>query len=308
VFKKLFGSEENKEILKGLVNAVIEPEIPMKELTLKNPYNMADYVQGKNSILDIKCKDEKGRWFDVEMQIAEQKHYGQRALYYWSKVYTEQIQAGGDYMDLNPTIGIHLMDFEFFEDKRYYRCYLLKDRDTNEKHSSLEYLFLHFIEMMKFKKEEDKLESKLDAWVYFFNQANEMQKKMPSFLKKYPALVEAMIKLERIHMEPDERRMYENQEKLRMDAREEKMTKEENARLMEEKLRLAQEQGEIKGRMEGEIKAIESVLEIKWAEPGLAWMEKIKEVKEIEKLNSILSLVKKAKTMAELEKGLAKLV
>jgi DNA-binding phage protein len=69
---------------------------------------------------------------------------------------------------------------------------------------------------------------------------------------------------------------------------------------MEEKLRLAQEQGEIKGK-------IEATLEIKWAESGLVWMKKIKELQDIEKLNSILGLVKKAKTMAELacKSGLA---
>jgi predicted transposase/invertase (TIGR01784 family) len=56
-FKKLFGSEENKDLLMALLNAIIAPENPIVNLELKNPYNLADYQAGKMSILDIKASD-----------------------------------------------------------------------------------------------------------------------------------------------------------------------------------------------------------------------------------------------------------
>ena len=58
VFKKLFGSEENKDILLSLVNAILPQHQQIAFLTLKNPYNLADYTDRKLTILDIKAQDE----------------------------------------------------------------------------------------------------------------------------------------------------------------------------------------------------------------------------------------------------------
>ena len=69
-FKKLFGSEENKDLLISLINAIVSQQDQVVELELKNPYNLADYQAGKMSILDIKAKAENGQWFNVEIQSA----------------------------------------------------------------------------------------------------------------------------------------------------------------------------------------------------------------------------------------------
>lgn len=82
-FKKLFGSEENKCILISFINSIISEENQIKNIELKNPYNISNYRKGKMIILDIKAVDEKGIWYDIEMQIAEQGYYDKRALYYW---------------------------------------------------------------------------------------------------------------------------------------------------------------------------------------------------------------------------------
>ncbi len=80
VFKKLFGSEENKDLLKSLVNSLLPESQQAVEIHLKNPYNLADYIDGKLSILDIKAVDGKGKWYDIEMQVEGQGYYGQRAM------------------------------------------------------------------------------------------------------------------------------------------------------------------------------------------------------------------------------------
>ena len=81
-FKKLFGSEENKDLLISLINAIVSDEEQVVEVELKNPYNLADYRAGKISILDIKAKAENGRWFNVEMQIREDNNFAKRAIFY----------------------------------------------------------------------------------------------------------------------------------------------------------------------------------------------------------------------------------
>ena len=53
VFRKLFGSEENKDLLVSLINSVVEPNIHVTEVTIKTPFNLADYQGAKESVLDI---------------------------------------------------------------------------------------------------------------------------------------------------------------------------------------------------------------------------------------------------------------
>jgi predicted transposase/invertase (TIGR01784 family) len=91
VFKKLFGSEENKDILMSLINAVLPHDQQIVELTIKNPYNVSDYAEGKLSILDIKAEDGRGNLYDIEMQIKGTTFYGRRTLYYWAKNFGSQL-------------------------------------------------------------------------------------------------------------------------------------------------------------------------------------------------------------------------
>ena len=86
-FKKLFGSEENKDLLMAFVNAVLEPEEKIVELTLKNPYTLKRFQQEKVSIFDIRAVAEDGRQLNIEMQITDQLGYEKRALYCWSRLY-----------------------------------------------------------------------------------------------------------------------------------------------------------------------------------------------------------------------------
>lgn len=126
VFKKLFGTEENKDLLMSLINSILPAHQQIVKLTLRNPYNVSDYAEGKLSILDIKAEDEKGIKYDIEMQIRGDAFYGRRILYYWAKMFGNQLDYITDeekndpkfkYSDLKKCIVISLMDFNFFKDK-----------------------------------------------------------------------------------------------------------------------------------------------------------------------------------------------
>ena len=75
-------------------------------MELKNPYNFPHYFDEKLSALDIKAKSEKGESYDIEVQIADQSFYRQRALFYWSGLYSEQIGVGGEYQKLKKSVII----------------------------------------------------------------------------------------------------------------------------------------------------------------------------------------------------------
>jgi len=88
VFKKIFGTEQNKNVLKSLINSVLPKDEQIVEVTIKNPYNETDFIGDKLSVVDIKATDEKGRWYDIEIQVKEQKFYGKRAIFYLSEIYS----------------------------------------------------------------------------------------------------------------------------------------------------------------------------------------------------------------------------
>ncbi|CAG8762353.1 18745_t:CDS:2 [Racocetra persica] len=81
-FKKLFGVEENKDLLISLVNSIVSEKDQVAELTLLNPYNPKNFWQDKLSILDIKAKNKAGKRFNIEIQISDEADYDKRALYY----------------------------------------------------------------------------------------------------------------------------------------------------------------------------------------------------------------------------------
>jgi predicted transposase/invertase (TIGR01784 family) len=230
VFKKLFGSEENKDILLSLINAVLPDNQQIAEITLKNPYNIADYAEGKLSILDIKAEDAQGNLYDIEMQIKGTTFYGRRTLYYWAKIFGSQLdyltpaeveakeKKGKSYTDLNKCIVISLMDFEFFKDDRYNRCFMLKDRETSETHTDLDYLDLYFVELEKFEKKHKVVKTVLDRWIKFLNNADVYSREnLPRELSEIAAIKKASEKLDIMYLSKKEREYYDAQQKRYLD-------------------------------------------------------------------------------------------
>ncbi len=235
VFKKLFGSEENKDLLKSLVNSLMPEEEQLTEITLKTPYNLADYIDGKLSILDIKARDEKGRLYDIEMQVEPLRHYGQKALFYWGKVFTDQLEVGGMYSKLNKTIVISILEFAYFQDapeeERYHRIVSLRDIATHQKYKSLDYMDLHFVELKKFHKDLKDVKTTLDRWITFLNNAYQYEKnRMPEELASDREVKKAIEKLDVMYLNEKERQYYEAAQKAQRDSSEALMTAKEEGR------------------------------------------------------------------------------
>ena len=208
-FKKLFGSEENKGILISFINSILEEKNKINDIELKNPYNISNYKNGKMTILDIKAVDENGIWYDIEMQIAEQGVYDKRALYYWSKVYSDQLESGYDFTILRKTIGINILDFNYLKEEDFHNTYKIYNRKTKEEFSDL--FEMHFIELTKFKKDYKDLKTALDRWVSFLNKAYEIDKdQIPKELAEDESIRKAIEKLEIMYLDKEEREIYEN--------------------------------------------------------------------------------------------------
>lgn len=246
-FKKLFGSEENKDLLIAFTNSILDEDKQIKDIHLKNPYNINNYRNGKMTILDIKAVDENGVWYDIEMQISEQGFFDKRALYYWSKVYTEQIESGEAFEQLRKTISINILDFNYLDEEDFHNVYGIYNRKTSKELSNI--FEMHFIELNKFKKNYQDLKTALDRWVTFLNRAYEFSKdKIPEGLAEDKAIKTAIEKLDIMYLNSEEREIYENDLKALMIHKSELITAERRG--IEKGIEEGIEKGEYKKSIE----------------------------------------------------------
>lgn len=230
VFKKIFGTEQNKNLLKSLINSVLPQDEQIVEVSIKNPYNERDFIGDKLSVVDIKATDEKGRWYDIEIQIKDQKYYGKRAIFYLSEIYSGQINENDSYDKLRKTIIISILDFIYFiNDTRYFRRCCYKDFETGELYPQLDFADLYFIELKKFDNELLHIKTTLDRWITFLNKATEMDKdNLPDELKELE-IIQAINIIDTMSFNAKEREYYESEKKVLRDRQAVLQTAIENA-------------------------------------------------------------------------------
>ncbi|MBK7002683.1 MAG: Rpn family recombination-promoting nuclease/putative transposase [Rhodoferax sp.] len=189
-FKKVFGNEKHKEILIGFLNAVLDlqGDKRIREVTLKNPWQAPDLPLLKETILDIKAVDHRGVTFIVEMQIRDNPCFDKRALYYTAKAYTSQISRGQDYPLLNQVIFIGILDFNSFDGDHYLTRHLILNKETFKQ--ELRDFEFNFIELKKFNKGEDALQSIVDKWIFFIKNVSSLEM-IPKSAQDIPELKEA---------------------------------------------------------------------------------------------------------------------
>lgn len=251
-FKKLFGSEENKDILISFINSMLSEDQQIKDVYLKNPYNIANYKKDKMSILDIKAVDERGIWYDIEMQLSEQLFYEKRAFYYWAKVYSDQLEGGYNYDKLRKTISINILDFDYLDEEEFHNVYKVYNEKSKKELSTV--FEMHFVELNKFKKDYKDVKTALDRWIVFLNRAYELEKnRIPEELAVDEAVKKAVEKLDVMYLDREEREIYENDLKRLRDYIAEMKTAEEKGmqKGIEQGIQRGIEQGIQKGMQKG---------------------------------------------------------
>lgn len=167
-FKKLFGEEMNKEILIAFLNALLPQEGNIVSINyLKNERLPATEFERK-AVFDLYCENERGEKFIVEMQKAKQRYFKERSLYYATFPIQEQSIPGGEWdFNLKAVYMVAILDFTFDDEadkERYIREIKLMDTQTNTLfYDKLTFLFL---EMPRFHKSEEELNSQFDKWMY----------------------------------------------------------------------------------------------------------------------------------------------
>jgi predicted transposase/invertase (TIGR01784 family) len=173
-FRKIFGNENKKKSLISFLNAVID--LPKNEqiidVEITNPYQLGKLSDSKSTIVDVKAKDEKGNIFIVEMQVAEFEFFNKRILYYTSQSYVSQIDKGINYNNLRPVYFIGILEFEIGNSISYHNRHKVLDVETKEQ--VIEDVEFNFIELPKFNKTIDQLETPIDQWTFFIKNAENL--------------------------------------------------------------------------------------------------------------------------------------
>ncbi|WP_250295043.1 Rpn family recombination-promoting nuclease/putative transposase [Wolbachia endosymbiont of Oedothorax gibbosus] len=173
-FKRIFGTEKNKDILIHFLNDILDltGEAEIKDVEFQNPIQNPKIAAKKESIVDVLCRDSKGVQTIIEMQVARTTGFEKRAQYYAAKAYSDQADIGDQYEDLKEIIFIAITDFVLFSDEAdYISDHIILNKFTH-KHKLKDLRFI-FIELPKFPKtKEDQLENIVEKWCYFFRYAN----------------------------------------------------------------------------------------------------------------------------------------
>ncbi|WP_207681102.1 Rpn family recombination-promoting nuclease/putative transposase [Desulfonema magnum] len=178
-FKWAFGRQEQTKPLISLLNAVTGYDHPgtlFGKVRIMNPFDISKYQEDKMGILDLRVKEKRtGTWADVEMQVAHQKFYPERSMFYLAGLYRDQLNAGEDYAALRPCHGIHILMSDLLEDETdWYNCY----RMTNVKSHKLlsRHWNLYYLELGKFQEAMRKKGvswNPLEQWCGFLSGTHE---------------------------------------------------------------------------------------------------------------------------------------
>ncbi len=168
-FKRLFGEEPNKNLLLDFLNELLrDKEGEIKEIEYLPNEILPITIGDRKAIFDIYCTNEKGEKFIVEMQKAEQKYFKDRTVFYSTFPIQEQAKNKGKEWNfrLKSVYTIGILDFVFEKsdkDKYIHEVKLTEQETKNVFYDKLTYIYL---EMPKFTKTIDELETHFDKWLY----------------------------------------------------------------------------------------------------------------------------------------------
>ena len=195
-FKKVFG--EHPDLVISLLNALLPFDKPEEEITWieylppelvpKNPLR-------KNSIVDVRCRDKRGRQFIVEMQMVWSAEFRQRVMFNASKAYVSQLGNGEDYDLLQPVYSLNLVN-EIFEPEmeEYYHYYRMVHIEHSDK--IIDGLHLIFVELPKFTPHCYSEKRMQVLWLRYLTEINDKTREIPKDLLDNPEINKAVSEIE----------------------------------------------------------------------------------------------------------------
>ena len=253
-FKKLFGEEPNKDLLLDFLNELLKEEQgQIISINYIKSEQLGDTSIDRKAIFDLYCENERGEKFIVELQKTKQKFFKDRTVYYSTFPIREQAQLANWDFELKAVYTIAILDFIFDEDKKdidkFRYDVKLQDIDTNKTfYNKLTFIYL---EMPKFNKQIDELETRFDKWLYIIKNLSKLDR-IPDSMRE--AIFEKLFRTAEIaKFTPKQVRSYENSLKYFRDLKNSFDTAEEDGfnKGVEKGLKIGIEEGIKEGIKEG---------------------------------------------------------
>lgn len=165
-FKKLFGTEMNKDLLISFLNALLQGREVVLDVNYLNTEHLGTQEYDRRAVFDVYCKNDKGEVFLVEMQKGEQQFFKDRSIYYSTFAIREQAPRGEWNYELKGVYTIGILNFCFDKEREGNYYHEVKLMDTTTKEVFYDKLVFIYLEMPKFTKQENELESLFDKWLY----------------------------------------------------------------------------------------------------------------------------------------------
>ncbi|MFR1851310.1 MAG: Rpn family recombination-promoting nuclease/putative transposase [Clostridium sp.] len=212
VFKNIFGSEKHPNILISFLNATLKPKDLITAVEIKNTDLNKGYIEDKFSRLDVKATTSNNEIINIEIQLKNEYNMIKRSLFYWSKLYSEQLNEGEDYSVLKRTICINILNFKYLKTRKFHSGYRLKEIYSNEELTDV--AEIHFIEIPKLEEGTDEKDM-LVAWIEFLK--NPESEKVRSLEMSIDEIREAKDELIRMSNDDTQRELYEMRAKTLKD-------------------------------------------------------------------------------------------
>lgn len=233
-FKKLFGTEANKDLLLSFLNSRFEGQEVFHDIQYLDSEHLGQSSSDRRAVFYVYCENEKGEKILIEMQNGDQEYFKDRSLYYSTFPIREQAKKGKgwDY-ELKRVYTICFLNFTFDKSDEYSHEVKLVDLMTGEVfYDKLTYLYL---EMPKYKKQLPQLNTLYEKWLYAIKHLGDLEER-PAELKE--AIFKRLFEQAEIaQYTPEERQDYEESLK--------------NFRDWYSALKTAEKKGHAEGREEG---------------------------------------------------------
>jgi predicted transposase/invertase (TIGR01784 family) len=247
-FKRLFGTEFNKDLLIDFLNQVLGEREHIRDLTYLNTEQQGRSETDRKAVYDLYCENQKGEKFIIEVQNASHLYFKDRSIYYAAFPLREQAQKGQWDYQLKAVYTVCILNFSFPDPSgqdRYLREVQLLDKHTHE--VFFDKLTFIYLEMPRFKKSEEELLTHFDKWLYVLKHLDKLQD-IPQKLRE-KIFKKLFNQAELAKLNPQEMRTYDESLKVYWD----------NYSVLQTAKHEGREQGREEGRQEG---ASEKALQI----------------------------------------------
>lgn len=207
-FKKLFGTELNKDLLISFLNALFKGQKEITDLTYLNSEHLGDRYTDRKAVYDVYCQLADGSKMIVEMQKAEQAFFKDRCIYYSTFPIREQAPVGPWDYHLENVYTVGILNFVFPDNEYPADSFIheVKLKDVEDNHVFYDKLTFVYLEMPKFNKCEEELETMFDKWMFALSN-------LARLLERPKALQERIFsrlfeQAEIAHFTPEEQREY----------------------------------------------------------------------------------------------------